>query len=230
MTRILYALCGSDRSRHFSPHAWKTVLSLKHKGLDFETAPVAFTQIPVIENAATKTVPLLKDGTHLVNDSFDIALYLEHAYPDAPSLFGGKGGEAMARFVESWSQTTLHTTLMRIILLDIHDRLDPVDQAYFRTSREARLGTTLEAFVEANGQAELNSLAGKLEPLRTTLKRQPFLGGETPLFADYIVFGGLQWARITSPKTLLSDGDPVKDWFERCLDLHDGAGRSVTAA
>lgn len=230
MTRILYALCGSDRSRPFSPHVWKTVLSLKHKGLDFETAPVPFTEIPVIEDAATKMVPLLKDGTHLVNDSFDIALYLEHAYPDGPSLFGGKGGEAMARFVESWSQTTLHTTLMRIIILDIHDRLDPVDQAYFRTSREARLGTTLEAFVEANGQAELDSLAGKLEPLRMTLKRQPFLGGETPLFADYIVFGALQWARITSPKTLLSDGDPVKDWFERCLDLYDGAGRSVTAA
>ncbi|WP_275790199.1 glutathione S-transferase family protein [Pararhizobium gei] len=230
MTRILYALCGSDRSRPFSPHVWKTVLSLKHKGLDFDTAPVAFTEIPVIENEATTMVPLLRDGAHLVKDSFDIALYLEHAYPDRPSLFGGKGGEAMARFVESWSQTTLHTTLMRIIILDIHDRLDPVDQTYFRTSREARLGTTLEAFVEANGQAELDSLAEKLGPLRTTLKRQPFLGGETPLFADYIVFGALQWARITSPKALLQDGDPVKDWFERCLDLHGGAGRSVTAA
>jgi hypothetical protein len=26
------------------------------------------------------------------------------------------------------------------------------------------------------------------------------------------------------------DGDPVADWFERCLDLHGGIGRKVPAA
>ena len=175
-------------------------------------------------------MPLLRDGDHLVNDSFDIALYLERTYPDGPSLFGGKGGEAMARFVESWSQATLHTALVRIILIDIHDRLEPVDQAYFRVSREARFGTTLEAVVEAGASVELEALSAKLEPLRAMLKRQPFIGGDMPLFADYIVFGPLQWARITSPKTILQPGDPVTDWFERCLDLYGGVGRSVTAA
>jgi hypothetical protein len=40
----------------------------------------------------------------------------------------------------------------------------------------------------------------------------------------------LQWARIVSPKTIVQAGDPVADWFERCLDLYDGVGRSVTAA
>jgi len=79
-------------------------------------------------------------------------------------------------------------------------------------------------------EVELETFAAKLEPLRAMLKRQPFIGGATPLFADYIVFGPLQWVRITSPKTILEDGDPVKDWFERRLNLHDGLGRSVTAA
>lgn len=62
------------------------------------------------------------------------------------------------------------------------------------------------------------------------LKFQDFLGGASPLFADYIVFGAFQWARIVSPQRLLQPGDPVTDWFERCLDLHHGLGRSVTAA
>jgi glutathione S-transferase len=229
MNRTLYTLCGADRSRPFSPHAWKTVLSLAHKGLHHETKPVSFTQIPAIENAATKIVPLLRDGEQLVSDSFEIALYLEKTYPDRPSLFGGEGGKAMARFVESWSLMTLHTSLVRIILLDIHDSLEPADQAYFRTTREARFGMSLEAVVET-GIEEAKTFAAKLEPLRTMLKKQPFIGGETPLFADYIVFGPLQWARIISPKTILEPGDPVIGWFERCLDLHDGAGRSVTAA
>lgn len=230
MNRILYALVGADHSRPFSPHVWKIALSLAHKGLPYETQSVGFTEIPKLENGATTTVPLLRDGDTLVKDSFDIALYLERTYADRPSLFGGEGGEAMARFVESWSQTTLHPALMRVILLDIYHRLEPVDQAYFRTSREARLGTTLEAVVEKGAAVELAAFAGKLEPLRATLKRQPFIGGDKPLFADYIVFGPLQWARITSKAEILQPGDPVSDWFDRCLDLHEGIGRSVTAA
>ncbi|OHV72236.1 glutathione S-transferase family protein [Ensifer sp. LCM 4579] len=229
MTRKLYALCGTDRTRPFSPHVWKTKLSLAHKGLDFEVAPVGFTEIPRIEQGATKIVPLLRDGDRLVSDSFDIALYLEATYPERPTLFGGEGGKAAARFVEGWSQMMLHPVIGRIAIMDIHDRLDPVDQAYFRQSREQRFGKPLQAVAEA-GQADLESFSAKLEPLRHLLKFQPFLGGDGPLFSDYIVFGALQWARIVSRQRLLADGDVVTDWFERCLDLHDGLGRSVTAA
>ena len=229
MTRKLYALSGTDTSRPFSPHVWKTKLSLAHKGLTFDIAPVGFTEIPRLEQGATKIVPLLRDGEKLVSDSFDIALYLEEAYPDRPPLFSGEGGKAMARFVEGWSQTTLHPAIGRIAIMDIHDSLDPIDRAYFRASREERFGRPLEAVAEA-GRGDLETFSAKLEPIRHMLKFQPFLGGDGPLFADYIVFGALQWARIASPRRLLAAGDVVTDWFERCLDLHDGLGRSVTAA
>lgn len=229
MTRKLYALSGTDTSRPFSPHVWKTKLSLAHKGLTFDIAPVGFTEIPRLEQGATKIVPLLRDGEKLVSDSFDIALYLEEAYPDRPPLLSGEGGKAMARFVEGWSQTTLHPAIGRIAIMDIHDSLDPIDRAYFRASREERFGRPLEAVAEA-GRGDLETFSAELEPIRHMLKFQPFLGGDRPLFADYIVFGALQWARIVSPHRLLAAGDVVTDWFERCLDLHDGLGRSVTAA
>ncbi|RVG53239.1 glutathione S-transferase family protein [Sinorhizobium meliloti] len=229
MTRKLYALSGTDTSRPFSPHVWKTKLSLAHKGLTFDIAPVGFTEIPRLEQGATKIVPLLRDGEKLVSDSFDIALYLEEAYPDRPPLFSGEGGKAMARFVEGWSPTTLHPAIGRIAIMDIHDSLDPIDRTYFRASREERFGRPLEAVAEA-GRGDLETFSAKLEPIRHMLKFQPFLGGDRPLFADYIVFGALQWARIVSPHRLLAADDVVTDWFERCLDLHDGLGRSVTAA
>lgn len=229
MSRKLYSLCGADRTRPFSPHVWKTKMSLAHKGLDFDVVPIGFTEIPGIENGATTLVPLLRDGERLVKDSFDIALYLEETYPDRPPLFVGEGAKATARFVEGWSQTTLHPAIARIIIKDIHDSLDPVDQAYFRQSREKRFGTSLEAVAEG-GPAALATFAEKLEPLRHMLKFQDFLGGVQPLFADYIVFGAFQWARIVSPQSLLQPGDPVTGWFERCLDLHGGLGRTVTAA
>ncbi|WP_242221927.1 glutathione S-transferase family protein [Shinella zoogloeoides] len=229
MTRLLYALAGADKARQFSPHVWKTVMSLAHKGLDYETVPVSFTDIPAIENGCTATVPLLRDGEKLVRDSFEIALYLDEAYPDRPSLFGGEGGKAMARFIENWSQSTLHMAVTRIAILHIHDLLGPEDRAYFRRSREERLGASLED-IAAAGRAEVEGFAKKLQPLRNMLKVQPFIGGEAPLFPDYIVFGALQWLRTTAGAKVLEANDPVALWFARCLDLHGGVGHRVTAA
>lgn len=229
MTRKLYALSGADRTRQFSPHVWKSVMSLAHKGLDYETVPVGFTEIPTIEGGGSSTVPLLRDGERLVRDSYDIALYLDEAYPDRPSLFGGEGGKAMARFIETWSQSTLHMAVTRIAILDIHNLLRPADQEYFRRSREERLGASLE-HIAAAGRAGVEGFAKKLQPLRNMLKFQPFIGGEGPLFSDYIVFGALQWLRTTACTKVLENDDPVADWFNRCLDLHGGVGHRVTAA
>jgi glutathione S-transferase len=64
-----------------------------------------------------------------------------------------------------------------------------------------------------------------LSPNSHLLGRQPFLGGVKPLFADYILFGAFQWARVISPLRLLDPDDPVAQWFERCLDVHGGEMR-----
>lgn len=229
MTRLLYTLCGADSTRRFSPHAWKIVMALAHKGLEFTERPTPFTEIRTIEDGFSPTVPVLSDGGRLVRDSFDIALYLEETYPDRPSLFGGEGGKALSRMVEGYVQTIVQAGMRRIVTKDIHDCLAPADQAYFRGTREKLLGQTLEE-VEAAHATELAAFAPKLEPVRHMLKFQPFLGGQSPLFADYILFGALQWARVVSPKQLLATDDPVRDWFERCLDLYDGIGRAVTTA
>ncbi len=226
MSITLYSLCGTDAARPFSPHCWKIVMALAHKGLPFEERPLPFTAIPQIENGASATVPLIRDGDRLVSDSFQIALYLDEAYPEQPSLFNGDGGKALARFVEGYSQTVLHPAATKIGVKMIHDMLDPVDRAYFRRTREGRLGATLEE-ITANRDAEIAAFPAKLEPLRHMLKFQPFLGGESPLFADYIVVGLFQWLRITTGSTHLSVADPVALWLDRCLDLFGGRARAV---
>lgn len=229
MSIILYELCGRDPERLFSPHCWKARMALAHKGLQFESRPTPFTRIPEIAGGFSKTVPVLDDGGTLVKDSFEIALYVERTYPDRPSLFGGPGGEASARFVERWTQFVVQAPLLRLIVADIHGGLDAPDQAYFRKSREERLAGPLEE-IQAGRDERLVAFRELLRPLREMLTFQPFIGGEQPLFHDYVVFGALQWARVSSPFAILADDDPVAGWFGRCLALHDGLGSKTKAA
>lgn len=225
MARILYDLAAREECR-ISPYCWRAKMALAHKELEFETRAVPFTGIPGILDGSHKTVPVLDDDGTVVPDSFRIALHLEAAYPDRPTLFGGVGGEAMARFVEQWANIAVNASIMPLIVKDVHDTVLPEDQGYFRETREKRLGRTLEE-VQAGREDRLETVRKALEPARKTLQVQPFLGGDGPLFADYILFGTLQWARLGSELQILEAGDPVLEWFEGCLDLFERLGRSM---
>ncbi|MEZ5791286.1 MAG: glutathione S-transferase family protein [Nitratireductor sp.] len=230
MTIRFYDLVGSDPARPFSPHCWKVHMALAHKALDFERIPVCFTQIPAIEGGVIKTLPAITNGTETVSDSMAISIYLKDTFSDRGShLFHGEGGVALSRFVEAWTNTGLNSWVRNWALLDIFEMLDPVDQAYFRRSREARYGKPLEEIV-AGRENTVPDLLARLEPLRTMLASQPFLGGNEPAFADYIVFGAFQWLRVCSGLHMIPASEPVLDWVNRMLDLHDGLARSVSEA
>lgn len=90
MTILLYDLVGRDSTRPFSPHCWKVAMAVAHKGLDISTVPTRFLEVPAVEGGVSKTVPVIRDGETVLADSFAIALYLDEAYPDRPTLFGVK--------------------------------------------------------------------------------------------------------------------------------------------
>jgi len=225
----LYDLCARNTAVRFSPYCWRAKMALMHKGLEFETVATPFTGIGAI-GGITKSVPVLEDNGRIVRDSFDIAIYLDAAYRDLPPLFGHDGVVAAARLVEGWAATTIHPIISRMIIRDIHDVLDDPDQAYFRESREARLGKTLE---EAQEGVEplADALAKALAPARHALAHHDFLGGAKPLFTDYILLGSLMWLRSIHGSVPFSGDDPVCGWFGRCMALYDGyAGKAEKAA
>ena len=217
--RKLYDLAGADPDLRFSPYCWRIKLALAHKGLAAQTIPWRFTEQAEIAFSGSKTVPVLVDGENVVADSEMIAEYLDAAYPDAPSLFAGAPGRALTQFIRRWTEGILHPALANLLVPDIFRLLHPKDQNYFRESREARLGTTLEALA-ALRDANLAAFQAALAPVEFTLKGQAFLGGETPLYADHIVFGALQWGRKTSPAPLLEPDGIVAQWMTRVLDYY----------
>ena len=216
--RILYDLAGADSAVRFSPFCWRTRMALAHKGLDVETVPWRFTEKDVIAFSGGGHVPVLIDADRVVSDSYAIALYLEEAYPGHPSLFGGEGGVALARFVNSFADTVVQPWIARLIVSDILAVLHERDRTYFRETREARFRRPLED-VTADRTAAVSEFRAVLRPLRHCLQSQPFLGGPGPLYADFILFGGFQWARCTSRFELLVADDPVQHLVRRVLDL-----------
>jgi glutathione S-transferase len=229
MPRRLYSLACAERTRHFSPHVWKIILALRHKGLDFELVPLSFGDIPRIEDGSFTSVPVLNDNGHLEGDSFRIAVYLDEAYPEAPSLFGGAGGIAMARFFEAYCHTVLHPPVSTAAVRNMHAMMSPADQAHFTAVRQKRFGKSIEE-IYAGRDAAMADFEARLAPLNHVLGEQPWFGGASPLFCDHVVFGAFQWARVCLETPVLPQGSRVADWFERCLDLYDGAGRSAVPA
>jgi glutathione S-transferase len=171
-------------------------------------------------------VPVLVDGETVVSDSWEIARYLERKYSDQPSLFGGASGEGAASFVKFWCEGILHPAMMHIIVTDIYARLHDKDKTYFRETREAKWGCSLESFALPPAES-ISLLRLTLAPLRAMLQRQPFIAGTQPMFADYIVFGVFQFARSMSPLKLLEPDDPVYQWRGRLLDAFSGFARQA---
>ena len=225
MSLKLFELVGADASRPFSPYCWRTRMALAHKGLSAELIPWCFTEKSAIASHRSDKVPVLIDGETSVADSWKIANYLEDAYPDRPSLFGGEGGRAMGRMINWWGDIAIVGGLFPFIGADIHGHLKPEDAVYFRQTREARIGKTLEEAVQTRDKA-IEGFRRSLDPMRLTLKTQAYLGGDAPNYADYIVFGGFQWARATSPFKLLAENDLIYAWREKLLDAFDGMARN----
>ena len=217
--RKLYDLAAADPDIRFSPYCWRAKLALAHKGLTAETIPWRFTEKDVIAFSGSKLVPVLVDDEKVVSDSQAIAEYLEATYPDAPSLFGDAETRALTLFIKNWTEMTLNPATAKLVVPDIFEIIDPKDKAYFRESREARLGMSIEALAAQRSQ-HLPVFLSLLAPLRQTLKGQKFLAGDTPRYADHIVFGALQWAVKTSSTALLEAGDPITLWMQAVLDFY----------
>jgi glutathione S-transferase len=228
MSIVLYDLAGADPAVRFSPYCWRTRFALAHKGLPVETVPWRFSDREVIAFSGQGKVPVIRDGERVVSDSWAIAEYLEDLVP-TPTLFGGATGRAHAAFVNAWADGVLVGGIARFIVRDLVDTIEPGDRAYFRSSREARFGCSLEE-VQAGREDRVAGFRDLLMPVRLVLRRQAWLGGAAPSYADHIVAGTLMWPRCASRFSLLDSDDTVAQWLERVLDLYGGLGRGAKRA
>ncbi|MFI4926837.1 MAG: glutathione S-transferase N-terminal domain-containing protein, partial [Burkholderiales bacterium] len=123
-----------DNGRSASPYVWRSRYALAHKGIEFTSVPLGFTDIPTVFGGRFNTVPVLRDGDHVVAESWDIAEYLERTRPQGAVLFGGASEVATTRVLDAWLQAEILRRLFRLYVLDIHNAARPQDRRYFRES------------------------------------------------------------------------------------------------
>jgi glutathione S-transferase len=217
----LYELALAD-GRSASPFVWRIRYALAHKGIAFETQYLGFTEIPTIFGGKFKTVPILEHGDTVLAESWDIAEYLDRAFPDKPLLFNTPTELSLVRFTDAWFMNEIMRKMFRVYIKDVHDAARPQDQGYFRASREKNMkGQTLESFT-ADRAALLPAIRTALSPLRTHLAKFPYLGGSSPNYADYIALGGFYWAACAGTLPLLERNDALRDWLDRGFNLFGG--------
>jgi glutathione S-transferase len=223
MSLVMYERIGHE-GRRPSPFSWRIRYAFAHKGVEPEFRHVRFADVGTIRGLSDQHfVPIVTDGDQVIHDSWNIACYLEDRFPDLPSLFGGSGGRGLARAINHWSDISLGVAIRRLIAADFIQCLDSGDRAYYRSSREAAFGCTLEEYC-ADRPRWLAEFETVTAPLERTLAEQPYFTGVSPGYADYILFSVFQYARLGCPDEFLREGTALRSWRAGLVGAFDGLG------
>jgi glutathione S-transferase len=204
-------------------------MAIAHKGFDVEFLDRHFTQKDEVVAAGGKSYPCMVEPDGLVSDDSRIITDRMEELIPKPSLFpGGIASRTTYDFIHCYVQTVIAPSIAKMVVVDIPEVLDDSDKTYFIESREARFGMTLAEFSADRDKAR-EKFKTQLEPFRRAMAKTGWVSGDEPAMADYVLFGAMQWARVSSGYPIISTDDAIASWMEKMLDLHDGLGRKTAA-
>ncbi|QKX57470.1 uncharacterized protein TRUGW13939_04584 [Talaromyces rugulosus] len=198
--------------------------------------------LPAIAHKASIT----ENAHGALNDSLPIANHLEKTFPapQYPSIFpNGQASYALAHATEELLNPAIAKTFV-IVLPKVHAMLDKRGQEYFH---ETRVPNMRRRYPDLNNLSEIlpktdeeyediwAEAQKKLEIFTTMLTESgrnpgPFLEGEKPGYADFILASWLAWHERSCLKTfdaLLKTGDgSLRKHWEACLPYLEGQGET----
>lgn len=172
---------------HISPFVRKVLAVCEIKALPYELDSIVpfFGDDRFGELSPFRRIPVLVDGTAVINDSSVICEYLEEKWPQTPVLPADAVARAAARHLDEIADTKL----AEVVLWKVFGRL-LIAPAIFGAKRDL-------AEVEKTLSHELPPLMDVLEKLAP---RDGYTLGDRPGLADISVashFANFQWARQT---------------------------------
>jgi glutathione S-transferase len=226
MSRILYDLALEDEALRPSSFCWTVKFALLHKGLQFETKTVPFADKSKYPDPEYGKVPVLVDNDEMIKDSPAITQWLDRKYPQSP-LVATKAERAAAEFLAAWLAASFYPALRPFLTLRIGRLARADDQLYFRRSREAMFGMSLEDLAATFAPEKVEAALGVFA---APLTHHRYLGGVAPNLCDYIAMGPFMWQRAVTTTDFYKAPEAVAHWRERMLELFDGYARGAKSA
>ncbi|KAJ7818321.1 hypothetical protein B0H14DRAFT_2373211 [Mycena olivaceomarginata] len=244
---IFYDIPSTHPSRTWSPNLWKTrLLNQKSRyALNFKRVPykTVWLEYPEIEGRCKEigappsgvkpdgrphfTLPVIQDLSTgaVISDSSKIAAYLDATYPDRPRLMP-PGTTGLHRAFEDAARTQLDP-ISRYGPPASHKNLNPLSAEYFRRTREATWGKTLEELTpkgeeDAVEWKKLEDGFGKLDEwIRANGEGSSYFMGDALTYADIFLAAYVHWIRLVLPEKW----DEIKLWHQgRWAKLLKGLG------
>lgn len=187
-----------------SQYSEKVRLILDYKGLAYRKIEVApgVGQLDLFRLSGQRRVPVLKDGSTVINDSTAIAMYLDRQYPDKPLIPSDPKQRGLCLLMEEWADQSIGLLSRKVLFgalsqnQDLRTAILPNQTPDFLKTVVgavpgelldivgAGVGYGLDAVKEAR-----DSLKQDLEALSLLLLDQPYLVGNQPCLADFAVAG-----------------------------------------
>lgn len=168
------------------------------------------------------TLPVIDNGGKLIKDSLAIAQYLEEHYPDGSQLFP-EHSLPLVRLLEAQARDAALAVYPLIIPATV-ELLDKEGAEYYRRTREARLGHSLEA-IHTAPQSKIDGMWKASEKSFGLVGRMlednpegPFVLGKTRSYADIVIVAMLNFSRRCDTKI-----------FERIMSFHPAFGKLLEA-
>lgn len=133
-------------------------------------------------------------------DSFEIAQYLDQAYPDAPKIFP-YGTAGMQRGFQTAFRELFEPIIHLLVPIE-YDILTPASQRYFKESREKMYRRALEDILPKGEERQRNwkTLKDNFGVLNEWYSMSnnpgPFLLGDIPSWADFVVGAIFTWGKL----------------------------------
>ncbi|THH18198.1 hypothetical protein EW146_g2737 [Bondarzewia mesenterica] len=211
-TIILYDLQGNTAMKAWSPNVWKSRYILNYKGLPYETEWIEFPDIAdfckrlrvppttIHKGTPNYTLPVLYNPStdSYITDSFNIALHLEHAYPNTRPLFPTGSIATMKMFDDVFGDKVVRH-LVPVMLARVHAQLSDRSAEYFRRTREPRFRSKLEDIAPLEKQGEMwdkvRAGLGVIDGYMNANGECLFWMGDEVTYADVTLAGWLMWVK-----------------------------------
>ena len=247
--------------RSWSPNTLRARIVLNYKGIPYiqswhgyhEIRPLLESlQVPPLSGRTPYTLPAIQhpsvtaNPSHAMNDSLPIALHLDRVFPapEYPPLFPTAASRALAAALQKLFDACLGPHFRRLFLPKIGRILDGPSGERFRTTRSTMLGVAELEDVLPKSDAERATawaaLDAELAAVRDMLRGHsiaerkvgPFLEGETPSYADFLLVAFLAWAERADQADwarIVDSGDgELRRLWDACLPWLEGQGEEYT--